>query len=1119
MYNVRIYLTNVMYNYIIVMLCITEKVKIMLILPNEINKLLLISGERVTNRGKKYFEQDRVKIKNVNIDNDSKFCIEDIVQGTYAYETKVTKELNKIEYSCSCQAEKPTPCKHVIAALFDIYTNEEKYREFKSNSYGIKLGYIKENEEKNIDLMQRYKKRSANKLINYYENLELEELSKSEEKIKLIPKIEISGFKFSEMYITLKIGRSKTYVIKDIYEFASDLNTRQNVRFGKDLEVRLEFEKFQNARFVKFVFSKAQEYTAFASMDHYFSIDSRLKNKLRLSYGAIDEFFDIFKNEIVDITDYYYSKSIQLVEEDPNLDLEICIEDNKLILKDINKDDYYIYYGEQYNYIIYKDKMYRCSGDFSKKVLPVLKNFITDYNNEIVLYDEITSFSEYVVPNISKYINIEDKDKILEKYKPEKLGVKVFLDEDDGGDIIANVKFCYGNTEFNPFLDKDSGYSNRNFVKEQRAIDLIFNNKFILNQSSLNLVMSKDEDIYNFMKNGINEFMEKFEVLATEKFKLKNVISPKSVTMGLRIKNDLLEIDLEKIDFSPSELESIFKSYSLKKKFHRLKNGNFIDLENSSIKTLTNIIENTGVKFNLSNNSKFTVPKYRSVYLNNLLDSSEDINVKKEASFKELVRKISDASNLDFSLPSSMQNILREYQKTGYNWLKTLDMLGFGGILADDMGLGKTLQIISIFEDEKVHDSLTSIVVCPSSLYLNWQKEINKFAPDLNVLVISGGAIYRKQLIKEINKYDIVITSYDLLKRDIDEYSDYNFRYIIADEAQYIKNNNTKNAKALKMLKGKTKFALTGTPIENSLAEVWSIFDFCMPGFLYSYSKFKEKFEKSIVRDNDLKRQETLKNMVEPFILRRIKKDVLKELPEKTETKMYSIMSEKQERIYNAYLYKIKQQVKTEIEENGIEKSKMKILALITRLRQICCHPSLFLEDYDGESSKLEQCIQLLEDACSSGHKILVFSQFTSMFELIKKELEKRNIKYYELTGQTKVDTRVELVDKFNKESTVPVFLISLKAGGTGLNLTSADMVIHFDPWWNLSVQNQATDRAYRIGQKNNVQVFSLITENTIEEKVVKLQEAKKNLSDNIITSSETFISSLSNDEIMKLFE
>lgn len=413
-----------------------------------------------------------------------------------------------------------------------------------------------------------------------------------------------------------------------------------------------------------------------------------------------------------------------------------------------------------------------------------------------------------------------------------------------------------------------------------------------------------------------------------------------------------------------------------------------------------------------------------------------------------------------------------------------------------------------------------SLVVCPSSLSLNWQNEAIKFTKDLKTMVIGGTLRERKKQIDEIENYDLVITSYDLLKRDVELYQnkEYSFRFIIADEAQYLKNSNTQNAKAIKQIKADTRYALTGTPIENSLAELWSIFDFIMPGYLFTYRKFKSLYEMPIVRDNDEKALDRLKMLIEPFVLRRNKKEVLTELPDKTITVLNNEMREEQKNIYLSYLLKAKQELAEQIELNGYESAHMQILAALTRLRQICCHPSLFIKDYKEGSSKLEQCIEIIEQATTSGHKILLFSGYTSMFEIIEKELKQRNIPYLKLTGSTKIEERTKLVDEFNQDAQIKVFLISLKAGGTGLNLTGADMVIHYDPWWNVSTENQATDRAYRIGQKNNVQVYKLITKNSIEEKIYELQEKKARLADNMLDTKATFINKLSKDEIMNLF-
>lgn len=347
----------------------------------------------------------------------------------------------------------------------------------------------------------------------------------------------------------------------------------------------------------------------------------------------------------------------------------------------------------------------------------------------------------------------------------------------------------------------------------------------------------------------------------------------------------------------------------------------------------------------------------------------------------------------------------------------------------------------------------------------------------------------------------------------------YEFKYIIADEAQYIKNNNTQNAKAIKKINAETRYALTGTPIENSLSELWSIFDYIMPGYLFSYKKFKENYEMPIVRDEDKNSMKKLKMLIEPFILRRIKSEVLTELPDKTITVINNEMQEEQQKLYLSYLQNAKQEAMNEISSNGFEKSQIKILALLMRLRQICCHPGLFIDNYKGESSKLNQCVELIKDAVASKHKILLFSGYTGMFDILEKELKKEDIKYFKLTGATKVGERIKLVDEFNENEEIKVFLISLKAGGTGLNLIGADMVIHYDPWWNLSAENQATDRTYRIGQKKNVQVYKLITKNSIEEKIYDLQQRKAKLIDNMLSTNETFINKLSKEEIMELFK
>ncbi|MEG2800038.1 MAG: DEAD/DEAH box helicase, partial [Erysipelotrichaceae bacterium] len=485
--------------------------------------------------------------------------------------------------------------------------------------------------------------------------------------------------------------------------------------------------------------------------------------------------------------------------------------------------------------------------------------------------------------------------------------------------------------------------------------------------------------------------------------------------------------------------------------------------------------------------------------------------------FKDIIKSIKNIQDSDYEVPANQKDILRNYQKTGFRWLKTMAVYGFGGILADDMGIGKTLQVITLLEDQKQCEPGTiSLVVCPSSLILNWESEIRKFSSSLTSIIISGHSEERLKQIKKIKDYDIVITSYDYLKRDIEAFEGFEFTYQFIDEAQYIKNHNTKNAQSVKQIKSKHRFALTGTPIENSLAELWSIFDYLMPGYLFNYAYFKKEYEVAIVKDHDMQALASLKRLVEPFILRRVKKDVLKELPEKVERTLLVDLNDETRKLYNANVALIKKDLSS-ISKQKFNSSHIMILSMLTRLRQLCCDPRLIYDNYQDGSAKLDACMELIQTCLQAHKKILIFSQFTSLLSILEKELEKETIPYYLLKGSTPKLQRQHLVNSFNANQ-IPVFLISLKAGGTGLNLTGAEVVIHFDPWWNISTQNQATDRAYRIGQHNNVQVFKLITKDTIEERIMELQSKKQSLSDSIINNNEGIINQMSLDEILDLF-
>ena len=567
-----------------------------------------------------------------------------------------------------------------------------------------------------------------------------------------------------------------------------------------------------------------------------------------------------------------------------------------------------------------------------------------------------------------------------------------------------------------------------------------------------------------------------------------------------------------------SELVEILSAYQRKRKFFRLKNGDFLSMEEEGLAVLSQIQEGVGISAADWQSGNIRLPKYRALYLDGELRERHGFHARKNKDFRALIRNMKTVEDNDFEVPPSLERVLREYQKQGFLWLKTLKNNGFGGILADDMGLGKTLQIIAFLlseQEERTGAPYFALIVCPASLVYNWKSEIERFAPTLSAVMVTGTAEERKERIRRAGTEDILITSYDLLRRDSSYYRERHFGIQVIDEAQYIKNHTTKAAKAVKEIRADFKVALTGTPIENRLSELWSIFDYLMPGFLFPYRRFREEFEVPIVAGNQEEEMDCLRRMIRPFVLRRLKRDVLKELPAKLEEAVYAGMEGEQMRLYCAHAQRLRLMLEGQTEEE-FATQKIQMLSELTRLRQLCCDPALVYEDYHEESAKLVMCMELIQNAIEGGHKILLFSQYTTMLFRIQQQMQNANIPFLSLTGATKKERRVELVEEF-QTGKVPVFCISLKAGGTGLNLTAADIVIHYDPWWNVAVQNQATDRAHRIGQKNPVTVYKLIAKGTIEENILRLQEKKSRLAGQLLGEEGFESVKFTREEILEL--
>ena len=639
------------------------------------------------------------------------------------------------------------------------------------------------------------------------------------------------------------------------------------------------------------------------------------------------------------------------------------------------------------------------------------------------------------------------------------------------------------------------------------------------------LVYSGDEgDIFTFLSQVIPKLQKYGDIYVTDSMKKLRVVPSASFQVGVSVSGGLLEMSMASNQFNKEELAEIFSSYDRKKKYHRLKNGAFITFNKEQKQVMSALLDVMKNYADKKNPDTIKMPLFRALYLDELLAEKESVELKKNREYRKLIGKMRSYENGDYEVPQSLEAVLREYQRDGFYWIKTLKENGFGGILADDMGLGKTLQILAFLlsekEQGKVGDELRTLIVAPASLVYNWKKEVERFTPQLSVCVMAGTAHERKELIKnQTSNVDVWITSYDLLKRDIELYQDIVFANEIIDEAQYIKNQTTHAAKSVRLVNSSFRMALTGTPMENRLSELWSIFDYLMPGFLYGYTRFRSEIETLIVSDKDEDAMTRLRAMIHPFILRRLKKDVLKELPEKQEEIVTVALSGEQKKLYQAHSQRLKMFLEDQNDEDFAQ-NKLQILAELTKLRQLCCGPELLLENYKGENAKLETCIELITQAIAGGHKILLFSQFTSMLDLIGEELKKAKIDYYRIDGSVKKEARMEMVEQFqNPQNQVSVFCISLKAGGTGLNMTAADIVIHYDPWWNKAAQNQATDRAHRIGQKHAINVYQLIAEETIEQKICELQQVKEDLAEEVLSGEGISSTQFNKDEIMNLLE
>ena len=1029
--------------------------------------------------------------------------------------------LERSKCDCLAFASQPGHCKHIVASLMAL-------KDHVAGRYVQKPTTTQEVER----ILESYQQ--ANNTSNLQE-LKLELQFKHEQ---------FQSFEDGKCLLSLKVGTDRTYVVADIEKFLAAIYHKQEHEFSKKLTYTPWLHTFQsNDQQVIDLLLEIYEYEheAIASRNASRNFNNKdnsngrnifVGKHVHLPRKYVMRLFELLQGSFVniDFSGHSYDR-VPVFKADLPISFDMSMQNNELKLSIASNDAVHPLLKDGQIYL-YNEIIYLTSKEQNLLLLPIIQS-LHRLNTESLTIPK--THRHIFVSSLLQQSKDKQQVKIAEDLAPNilqpTLQPQLYLDYRDGV-ISCDLQYHYGDLSVNPFdvgaeprlveaqdsntaaeaaLNSDiENIENIILVRDIEAERMIMSFFEESNfQYNGNLMYIEDEQqMFAFLIEQLPELQKYAQVYYTDRFyNIEHTRQPRvKGQVGINSDINVLEVGFDIEGINSEELVNVLQAIKEKQRYYRLKDGAFIVLEQGYNQELLDLAEMvTALNLKKSDLQK----KLLQLPLNQAL-LIDDLQLTKDEAFQELTNRVKQPVAIDYQVPEQVQSILRPYQKVGYQWFRTLADYGFGGILADDMGLGKTIQAISFILSLQQNDNKQlSIVIAPTSLVYNWQNEFAAFAPNLQVVVISGSYAERQVQMEQIATADVVVTSYPLVRRDISKYADMSFATCILDEAQFLKNHATLTAKAVKRLRAKTCFALTGTPIENSITDLWSIFDIVLPGYFPVLSQFQKTYSSTLTR---------LHKRVKPFVLRRLKKDVLKELPPKIENKLISVLTIDQKKLYLAYLEQVKGQVSNIISEEGFNRGHIKILALLTRLRQICCHPALFVENYQGESGKLLQLLELLSETIAGGHRVLIFSQFASMLHIIRDAIDESGYSYFYLDGSTPALERIDMANQFN-EGKQSIFLISLKAGGTGLNLTGADTVILYDLWWNPAVEDQATDRAHRIGQDKVVQVIRLIAQGTIEEKIYELQQKKRQMINEVIQSGEMLLSKLTEAEIRALLD